>query len=143
VEIGLDVYQRGGEEALAPWLTRPIAAVELSGDELDALREGLAFAVGVARSADAGGPQLRALGIVERLAKSVSVVTSRRPAEPKPDEVQEALRQAADECVEHLMRHHDAAEAEWVALLAEVRTVLGYAAPPVLVRLDALIGAPA
>lgn len=105
LDDGLAVHVAGGEPALAAWLSRPIARVEIDGDELDALREGLGFAVGVARAADAGGPQLRALGIVDRLGKSISVVASRRPHEPKPDEVHEALRGAADTAVEHLLRH--------------------------------------
>jgi hypothetical protein len=96
IEEGLVVHQRGGEEALTEWLERPIAAAELTGDELDTLREGLGFALGVARTAEAGGPQLRALGIVDRLGKSISVVKSRRAPEPSVDEVTRRILAARD-----------------------------------------------
>jgi hypothetical protein len=102
---GLRLHVAEGESGLTAWLSRPIERAELTGDELDALREGLEFAVGVARKAERGGPQLQALTIVERLGKSISVVTARRPPALKPNEVQEAIRGEMDTCVEHLLRH--------------------------------------
>lgn len=143
VEEGLLEHQRGGDAALDPWLARPVEAVEVGVDELAALSNALDLAAELAKRAEPGGPALRALSQVASLGKSVATVRARRPAEPKPDAVQEALRAAAGECVEHLMRHHAAAEEEWSALLVELRTVLGYAAPPLLQRLDGLLGAPA
>ncbi len=144
LDDGLAVHVAGGEPALAVWLARPIARVEIDGDELDALREGLGFAVGVARSAEAGGPQLRALGIVDRLGKSISVVASRRPHVPAPDEVHEAIRGEMNTTVEQLLRHtreaaaaFNAARTDLVTWAANLGPVLG---PELLRRVDAMLG---
>jgi hypothetical protein len=104
VEEGLEVHTRGGEDALAPWLARPVEAVEVGVDELAALRGALDLSVELAARAEPGGPALRALAQVASLGKSVASVRAKRPAEPKPDEVQEAIRAEMETCVEHLLR---------------------------------------
>ena len=142
LDEGLAVHVAGGEAALAPWLARPIRAVEIDRDELVTLREGLGFALGVARTAEAGGPQLRALGILDRLAKSVSVVSARRPRDERPDEVDERVRGAMDACVDHLLRHtREAAaklERDRAELAAWASTNLG---PRLAAELERSVGA--
>lgn len=105
VEQGLEVHQRGGEEALAPWLLRPVEATTLGVDELDALSGALDLAVELAGRAEPGGAALRALREVSSLGKSVATVRAKRPAEPKPDAVQEAVRGEMDAAVAQLLRH--------------------------------------
>lgn len=105
VEQGLEVHQRGGEEALAPWLLRPVEATTLGVDELDALSGALDLAVELAGRAEPGGAALRALREVSSLGKSVATVRAKRPSEPKPDAVQEAIRAEMDAAVAQLLRH--------------------------------------
>jgi hypothetical protein len=110
LDEGLRVHVAGGEDALAPWLARPIAAVEIDRDELETLREALGTGVAIARKAEPGGPQLRALTIVERLAKTVSVVQTRRPREEKPDEVTARLERLDDEVHDIIEQTYSQAE---------------------------------
>jgi hypothetical protein len=100
VEEGLRVHVAGGEEALAPWLTRPVEAVEVGVDELAALGRGLDLAVEVMQRAEPGGPALRALMSVASLGKSVATVKARRPHVEGPDEVTRRLVGVRDAAIE-------------------------------------------
>lgn len=141
LEEGLVVAARGEAELVA-WLVRPVVALSLDVDELDALSRGLDLAVEIVSRAQPGGPQLRALRELTSLGKSVAAVRARRPAALAPDAVDERVRGAMDTCVEHLLRHTREATAKLdrdrAALAADV--LGGKLAPvDVVLRVDAML----
>jgi len=102
LDEGLSVFAAGGEEALGPWLARPLDVAALEGDELDALRRALAVAAEVLGRAEPGEATLKALGKLVDAAKSVSVVAARRPREEGPDEVTRRLVEAEAGAIERI-----------------------------------------
>jgi hypothetical protein len=95
--------------------------------------------------AEPGGAALRALREVASLGKSLATVKSRRPPEPKPDQVQEAIRGEMESCVAFLLRPTREAAATFTRARRELDRWAGQelaprAAAELGQRLDAMLG---
>lgn len=143
LDDGLEVFTRGGEEALAPWLSRPLAGAA-KVDPLDACLAGLAAAVAHAEALSPLHPKApTVLGALAGLAQRVENIAKGRPKAPTRDEVQEAVRGAMDSCVEFVLKPTREAAAKLVrdrAALLDGLDVGPATASEIGRRVDAMLG---